>query len=101
MSETMATTIDQIKAELRRLGCASTHRNPEGLEVEAEPELPAGWVRVYDSTASAYGPAVAILEALRGADAFKNLDPDGQPCGFDAAWEALGAFDGKAPHSEA
>lgn len=78
MDANLSTAVAAIEAELVRLGVAE---GSDGCCVAAEAGLPAGWVRVYDDTANAYGEAGAVLAALRAADP-----------GHDNAWAALRDF---------
>ena len=87
-----ATDAAAIEAELIRLRVACTHRHPELLHVYTDADLPAGWVRLSDSTCSIYADSQEVLAALRGVPATEDTQEN-----FDSTWEALGGFSENPP----
>jgi len=57
-------TVKAIRSQLDRLNWLATDSNPCAFLVEAEPELPEGWVRIYDDHGEVFGDADEILNAL-------------------------------------
>lgn len=84
---TLDAAVTRIEAELSRLGALGGSDNPCDFVVGADDELPDGWVRVSDETASVYGPADEVLTRLAGQGEL----------GWEAAWEALSGLAGTPP----
>lgn len=62
-------TISNVKRELNRLGWLASDSHPTLCCVNADDDLPAGWVRVSDDhCVLAIGNAAEIAEALRALD---------------------------------
>jgi uncharacterized protein (TIGR02996 family) len=82
----------KIEKELDRLDSMGTGNG--GCLCVADPNLPDGWVRVYDGTADAYGLATEILAALEAVE----HDPDAV-VQYELTWEALADFADSPPNS--
>lgn len=82
-------TVEKIEAELSRLGALGDSDSPYDFVVDADDDLPAGWVRVSDETASVWGPATEVLKRLE----------DQEELGWEAAWEALSGLKDTQPTS--
>lgn len=78
--------VARIDAELDRLDSLDTGNG--GCCCAAEDNLPFGWVRVYDGTADAWGPAAEILAALEAVEydpkQIVRTEDQGEPC-YDVA----------------
>lgn len=69
MNTETAATVAAIEAKLARLGWLCTDDTPCYYAVDADDDLPEGWVRVYDDTVEGYGPADEVLANLRAVSA--------------------------------
>lgn len=63
----MSESVNQIEAQLSRLGWLGASENPTGFEVESTDSLPSGWVKLTSDSGSIYGNAKLVLSALAAA----------------------------------